>query len=176
MTDGEKEQLKQKIKTWLTANPKLAFKEIQDNRFHFSFLIWGKKRGTLLGAKIIPIQMAYLKQLQQGPECILMGWGWNVEQAKNVMVKSVMENSQLRNALVQKLREIINDKFKISFLPTDNPFSEIKVTALLLVNQLTKEIVDNAIIQLWRRFATVAYQFEKQYKWPPGSFDPSKYV
>ncbi len=175
MTEEVKEQLKEKIITWLNENIKLGFTEVQDNRFHFSFLVWGKQPGTLLGAQIAPIQLAYLKQLHDGHECILAGWGWPVD-FKNLKVKSVMDNPKLRDALVQKLRQIINDKFKISFLPNDNSFSEIKVFALLPVNQVTKEILDNAIIQPWLKFATVCFQFEKQFRWPAGSDDPSKYI
>lgn len=39
-------------------------------------MVWAKKQGSNVGSNIIPIQVGYLKQLQQRQECILMGWGW----------------------------------------------------------------------------------------------------
>jgi hypothetical protein len=53
---------------------------LKNENFHFSYLVWAKKQGSKVGSNIIPIQVGYLKQLQQRQECILMGWGWTVDQ------------------------------------------------------------------------------------------------
>jgi hypothetical protein len=78
MTEQDKEQLKEKVESWLKENVKLNFKEFENENFHFSYLVWAKKQGSNVGSNIIPIQVGYLKQLQQRQECILMGWGWTV--------------------------------------------------------------------------------------------------
>lgn len=57
------------------------------------------KQGSKVGSKIMPIQIEYLKQLQQRDECILMDWGWTVG-IKNNEVKTVMDNPKLRSDLV----------------------------------------------------------------------------
>lgn len=160
------------VKTWLNENNKFVVNNREDDRFHFSYWVWPNQKGS---DKIIPFLVGHLKELQQGQDCILMAWGWTID-LKHHMVKSVMYNPQLRDALVQKLKQIINNKFRIRFLPNDTSFSEIKVSTLVLVDQITKTILYNTITDLWLKFATVRFQYEKQYRWPPGSFDPSKYV
>ncbi|HEX9319812.1 MAG TPA: hypothetical protein VF884_12840 [Nitrososphaeraceae archaeon] len=87
-----------------------------------------------------------------------------------------MDDKQLKNNLVYKLKEIIDGKFRIGFLPNDDSFTEIKVTALAITNKITKEILENTISDLWLRYFTVTFQFERQHRWPNGSFDPSKHV
>jgi hypothetical protein len=175
MTEQDKEQLKEKIKTWLNENVKLNFKEFENENFHFSYLVWAMKQGSNVGSKIMPIQVGYLKQLQQGHECILMGWGWTVD-IKNNKVKTVMDNPKLRNALVEKLKQIIDSNFRIKFLPDDNSFSAIKVFTLIPVDVITKPIMHKTVIDLWLKYATVQFQFDKQYKWPAGWFDASEHV
>jgi hypothetical protein len=175
MTEQDKEQLKEKVESWLKENVKLNFKEFENENFHFSYLVWTKKQGSNVGSNIIPIQVGYLKQLQQRQECILMGWGWTVD-LKHYKVKTVMDNPKLRNALVEKLKQIINGNFRIKFLPNENSFSQIRVFTLIPVNFITKPIMHKMIIDLWLKYATMQFQFEKQYRWPAGWFDPSKHV
>jgi hypothetical protein len=42
MTEQNKEQLKEKIGSWLNENVKLNFKEFENENFHFSYLVWPK--------------------------------------------------------------------------------------------------------------------------------------
>lgn len=133
------------------------------------------KQGSNVGSKIIPIQLGYLKPLQQRPECILMGWGWTVD-IKNNKVKTVMANPKLRGALVEKLKQIIDSEFRIKFLPDDNSFSAIKVFTLIPADVITKPIMHKAVIDLWPKNATVQFQFDKQFKWPARWFNPSEHV
>ncbi len=53
---------------------------------------------------------------------------------------------------------------------------DVKVSILLPTNQITKQLLLAAITDLWLKYQTVKFQFEKQYRWPPGSDDPSKFV
>ena len=87
-----------------------------------------------------------------------------------------MDNPKLRNALLDKLKQIINGNFRIKFLPNENSFSQIRVFTLIPINLITKAIMHKMIIDLWLKYATVLFQFEKQYKWPAGWFDASKHV
>ena len=128
-----------------------------------------------MGSKIMPIQVGYLKQLHQSQECILLGWGWPVD-LNHHKVKTVMDSPQLRNALVQKLKQIINDIFPIKFLRREDSFSEIRVFTLIPVNLITGPIMHKMIIDLWIKYATMQFQFDKQNRWPTDWFDPSKHV
>ena len=55
MTEQDKEQLKEKVGSWLNENVKLNFKEFENENFHFSYLVWAKKQGSNVGSNIIPI-------------------------------------------------------------------------------------------------------------------------
>jgi hypothetical protein len=74
------------------------------------------------------------------------------------------------------LDQLINGNFRIKFLPNENSFSQIRVFTLIPVNLISKQIMHKMIIDLWLKYATMQFQFEKQYRWPAGWFDPSKHV
>lgn len=76
-----------------------------------------------------------------------------------------MHNPELRNILVQQLKQIINTNYRIKFLPNGNSFTSVKVSVLLIADQITKIILEGA-------YAAVLFQFEKQNRWPPSSDDP----
>ena len=71
MTD--KNELREKIKLWLTEKQKLVINEREDDNFYFSYWIWPTKKRAK--SKLIPFLIGHLKKLQQGQDCILMGWG-----------------------------------------------------------------------------------------------------
>jgi hypothetical protein len=150
------------IKTWIQENDNVVVNQRQDERYHESYWVWPKKGGPKR-EPTIPILVGHLKQLQQGQDCILVGWVWNID-FKNAYVKTVMENAPLRDAAVQKLKQIINNHFRIVFLPEHNSFSRIRVFTLLLVTRVTKTKLHDTMEQSWSKFATVLSEFEKQYR------------
>jgi hypothetical protein len=106
-------------------NYKMVVNKRQDEQYHESYWVWPKKGGHKRGPTI-PVLVGHLKQLQQGQDCILVGWVWYVD-FKSPDVKTIMENASLRDAAVQKLKQIINNHFRIVFLPEDDSFSRIRV-------------------------------------------------
>lgn len=112
-----------RIKTWLYEDTKLVVNEREDDLYHESYWVWPKpKDGRAKVVPMIPVLVGHLKKLQQGQDCIFVGWAWTVD-LKHLYVKTVMDNPILRNALVQKLKQIINNQFRIDFLPNDNSFT-----------------------------------------------------
>jgi hypothetical protein len=90
------------IKNWLKSYDKFVANERKDPNFHFSFWLWTQKVG---GNKVlIPILIGYLKQPQKGKECVLIGWGWNLNMKSDV-VKSVITDPERVEKLVTGLRE-----------------------------------------------------------------------
>ena len=118
-------------------NDKIVVNQRQDEQYHESYWVWPKKEGPK-SEPAIPVLVGHLKELQQGHDCILVGWVWYVD-FKNPYVKTIMENGPLRDAAVQKLKQIINNHFRIVFLPEDNSFSRIRVFTLLLISRMTKQ-------------------------------------
>ena len=51
MTKQNKEQTKEKIKTWLNEKLKLDFREFENENFHFSYLVWARKEGSKMVSK-----------------------------------------------------------------------------------------------------------------------------
>lgn len=143
-------------------NDKIVVNKRQDEQYHESYWVWPKKEGHK-GGPTIPVLVGHLKQLQQGQDCILVGWVWYVD-FKNPYVKTIMENAPLRDAAVQKLKQIINNHFRIVFLPKDDSFSRIRVFTLLLVNGITKTKLHHTMKQSWSKFGTVLSEFEAQYR------------
>jgi hypothetical protein len=60
------------------------------------------------------------------------------------------------------LDQLINGNFRIKFLPNENSFSQIRVFTLIPVNLISKQIMHKMIIDLWLKYATMQFQFEKQ--------------
>jgi hypothetical protein len=149
------------IKTWIIENDKIVVNQRQDEQYHESYWAWPKNEGPKRELTI-PILVGHLKQLQEGQDCILVGWAWNID-FKNPYIKAIMENESLRDAAVQKLKQIINNHFRIVFLPEDNSFSRIRVFTLLLVSRITKAKLHDTMEQSWSNFAIVLSEFEKQY-------------
>jgi hypothetical protein len=142
-------------------NDKIVVNQRQDEQYHESYWAWPKNEGPKREPKI-PILVGHLKQLQEGQDCILVGWVWNID-FKNPYIKAIMENASLRDTAVQKLKQIINNHFRIVFLPEDNSFSRIRVFTLLLVSRITKTKLHDSMEQSWSKFAIVLSEFEKQY-------------
>jgi hypothetical protein len=161
------------IKTWLHENEKIVVNEREDERYYESYWVGPKQKDPERVS--IPVLVGYLKKLQQGEDCILVGWVWTID-LNHPYVKTVMENPALRDAAVQKLKQTINNHFRIVFLPDDSSFSRIRVFTLLLVNRITKTKLHDTIVQSWLKYATVLFEFEKQYRRRPGSNNPSQYV
>jgi hypothetical protein len=75
-----------------------------------------------------------------------------------------MENAPLRDAAVLKLKQIINNHFRIVFLPEDDSFLRIRVLTLLLVSRITKTKLHDTMEQSWSKFGIVLSEFEAQYR------------
>jgi hypothetical protein len=147
------------IKTWLQENEKIVVNQRQDEQYHESYWVWPKQKEPN-GVSMIPVLVGHLKELQQGQDCILVGWVWNID-FKHPYVKTIMENASLRDATVEKLKQIINNHFRIVFLPEDSSFSRIRVITLLLVNRIAKIKLHDTLVQSWSKYTSVLSEFQK---------------
>jgi hypothetical protein len=152
--------LKSPINTWLLENEKFVVNERNDDQYHESYWVWPKKSSSKR-RRLIPVLVGHLKEFQRGQDCVLVGWRWIVDM-KQPYVKTVMNNEVMRDTVVQQLKQIINNHFRISFLPDDESFSTIRVFTLLLTSQLTKKKLHDSIRKSWLKYAEVLFQFEGQ--------------
>jgi hypothetical protein len=79
---------------------------------------------------------------------------------------------------ILELKRDIRDNVKLlSELGLGTPIiSAIKVFTVIPVDVITKPIMHKTVIDLWLKYATVQFQFDKQFKWPAGWFNPSEHV
>jgi hypothetical protein len=138
----------------------IVIRQRTDEQYHESYWVWPKQKDPK-GVAIIPVLVGHLKKLQQGQDCILVGWVWNVD-FKNLRIKTIMNDQSMLEATVRVLKQKINNHFRIVFLPEDDSFSRIRVFTLLLVSKISKEKLHDTMNQAWSKYTTVAFQFEKQ--------------
>ena len=86
------------IKNWLNEYNKFVINERIDPNYYFSFWIWPKEDQYL-----IPVLVGNLKEILNGRNCILVGWGWNLN-LQDDTIKRAINNPIMRTNFVRELR------------------------------------------------------------------------
>ena len=146
-----------RIKKWLLEYNKFVVNERElDKDFHFSFWIWDKegKKG------LIPLVIGQLKEPQKQKDCIIIGWGWNLDKS-NDMVKDILNDPDKTSQLVQSLKKIIDPKkYLLSFAPNEQTIDSIKVSFVYPIDWLNKQSLFNEIMMVWLQYANLVLHIE----------------
>lgn len=166
----DKEQ--EKIKTWLYGYDEFVVNEREDSNFHFSFWIWDKKN---IKTSLIPLILGYLKKKQKDYDCILIGYGLDLEMKKPV-VKAVLTDPFKKKMFVENMKSIIKPRnYLLKFSPTEDNIESIKISTLYPIEWLDKNILFAKIIKLWITYAIVLYELE-QLSGKSDLSDPFKFI
>lgn len=145
-----------RIKKWLTEFGVYVVNEREiDNEFHFSFWIWPKTSG-----KVIPLIIGLLKQPVKGQDCILIGWGWNVDTKSDVM-RDIINDPEKTTNLVNALKKVINpQKYNLKISPDEVHLEAIRVSFIYPIDRIDMESLRREITETWLQYANLLLHIE----------------
>lgn len=104
-----------RIKNWMMNYGKFVINEREsENNFHFSFWIWGNKKGKI----VFPLLVGYLRQQIKRKECLIIWFKIVFDTKPDVVSDAVIKNPTKRMLFVAKLKKIIESKeYRLMFFP-----------------------------------------------------------
>ena len=145
------------IKNWLNEYNKFVINERIDPNYYFSFWIWPKENQYL-----IPVLVGNLKESLNGRNCILVGWGWNLNLEDDI-IKRVINNPIMRTNFVRELRNKIEpDDLIMNFYPEEQNFFSIKVSSIFPLDYVNKQLLFNEIVKVLVVWGKVNIEFQRQ--------------
>lgn len=145
------------IKNWLNEYNKFVINERIDPNYYFSFWIWPKEDHYL-----IPVLVGNLKESLNGRNCILVGWGWNLNLEDDI-IKRVINNHIMRTNYVRELRNKIEpDDLIMNFYQEEQNFFSIKVSSIFPLDYVNKQLLFNEIVKVLIVWGKVNIEFQRQ--------------